>query len=49
MRSLVGPVPEPAERAGSALRRCARAMLSAGTAAPIATSHITPPAPMTSG
>lgn len=28
MRSLVGPVPEPAERASSALRRCARATLS---------------------
>lgn len=28
MRSLVGPVPEPAERASSALRRCPRAMLT---------------------
>lgn len=27
MRSLVGPVPEPAERASSALRRCSRATL----------------------
>lgn len=47
MRSLVGPVPEPAERAGSALRRCARAMLSAGTAAPIATVHLAHHAPGT--
>ena len=31
MRSLVGPVPEPAERAGSALRRCGRGMLTIGT------------------
>ncbi|UVE96700.1 hypothetical protein [Dietzia sp. B32] len=31
MRSLVGPVPEPAERADSALRRCPRATLSLGT------------------
>lgn len=30
MRSLVGPVPEPAERAGSALRRCARGVLTVG-------------------
>lgn len=30
MRSLVGPVPEPAERAGSALRRCGRGMLTIG-------------------
>lgn len=28
MRSLVGPVPEPAERASSALRRCPRATLT---------------------
>ncbi len=32
MRSLVGPVPEPAERAGSALRRCARGHLTVGLA-----------------
>src|SRR5699024_534882 len=30
MRSLVGPVPEPAERAGSALRRCGRGTLTFG-------------------
>lgn len=30
MRSLVGPVPEPAERAGSALRRCSRGVLTVG-------------------
>lgn len=30
MRSLVGPVPEPVERASSALRRCGRAVLTIG-------------------
>ncbi|MDV7999622.1 hypothetical protein [Rhodococcus sp. IEGM 1408] len=30
MRSLVGPVPEPAERAASALRRCPRSTLELG-------------------
>ena len=33
MRSLVGPVPEPAERASSALRRCPRATLGLAAAA----------------
>jgi hypothetical protein len=33
MQSLVGPVPEPAERAGSALRRCARGTLTVGAGA----------------
>lgn len=30
MQSLVGPVPEPAERVGSALRRCAQSTLTVG-------------------
>lgn len=32
MRPLVGPVPEPAERAASALRRCPQAILTLGSA-----------------
>ncbi|KAA0918706.1 hypothetical protein [Dietzia sp. ANT_WB102] len=47
MRSLVGPVPEPAERACSALRRCPRATLDPGTTttmapAPVALVHQVP-------
>lgn len=43
MRSLVGPVPEPAERASSALRRCPRATLTFGSAAPtVALVHQSP-------
>lgn len=43
MRSLVGPVPEPAERASSALRRCARGYLALPTATPaVALVHQTP-------
>ena len=47
MRSLVGPVPEPAERASSALRRCPRATLSLTTpaapaAAPVADTAAPP-------
>lgn len=38
MRSLVGPVPEPAERAGSALRRCGRGTLTFGAVATGATA-----------
>ena len=43
MRSLVGPVPEPAERASSALRRCPRATLTFGSATPaVALVHQSP-------
>ena len=43
MRSLVGPVPEPAERANSTLRRCARATLALdGATSDVALAHRSP-------
>lgn len=47
MRSLVGPVPEPAERVGSALRRCGRATLTIGSGTPAATVTLAHHAPGT--